>query len=325
MTTPLASLVIRTYNRAEILPKALKSALAQDWPATEVIVVDDGSTDHTRQVVEAFPAVTYHYQENQGLQGARATGRRLAGGEFIAYLDSDDTWEPRFLSASIEAMQRFDAGFSFCEFQQFEASTGAPLPSSPHSVPLLREHMEQADPAPLPLPYLQARHLFLSHLPATTSSFAFRRQFFDLAWNGRMVAMDDVGSIIEMILRHQVSGVFLPEPLMNKWCYPSSICDGDRGRRWEMFWHANDYGILLRNFGSLMTPAERRPWVQEVAEHNFSLGYLSACDGDLPAALRHYCRSFAAKPDLKTLLAICKAPAGLLRSRRAASESLSPS
>src|SRR5690606_4224942 len=74
------------------------------YPNLEVLVIDDGSTDDTRQVMEQFAGdarVNYHYQTNRGESGARNTGIRLARGEFIAYCDADDLWEPCKLEVQI--------------------------------------------------------------------------------------------------------------------------------------------------------------------------------------------------------------------------------
>lgn len=89
--TPLVSVIIPTYNYARFLPSAVKSVQAQDGVATEIIIVDDGSTDNTAAEAQAFgAAVRYIHQENQGLSAARNTGLRAARGEYLVFLDADD-------------------------------------------------------------------------------------------------------------------------------------------------------------------------------------------------------------------------------------------
>jgi len=89
------SVVIPTYNYAGYLPAAIESVLSQERLPDEIIVVDDGSTDNTREVVAPYePRVRYFYQKNAGLSAARNTGTRLASGDWVAYLDSDDLWKP---------------------------------------------------------------------------------------------------------------------------------------------------------------------------------------------------------------------------------------
>jgi glycosyltransferase involved in cell wall biosynthesis len=89
------SVVVPTYNRAELLPDALRSVFEQGCEGVEVIVVDDGSTDETREAVARFgPSVRYVYQKNRGPSAAKNRGIALARGEFVSFLDSDDVWLP---------------------------------------------------------------------------------------------------------------------------------------------------------------------------------------------------------------------------------------
>jgi glycosyltransferase involved in cell wall biosynthesis len=93
------SAVVPTYNRAQLIRRAIDSALSQIHVPTEIIVVDDGSTDNTRAVVESYgQTVRYVYQANSGASAARNLGVREAKCEWIAFLDSDDYWLPTHLS-----------------------------------------------------------------------------------------------------------------------------------------------------------------------------------------------------------------------------------
>jgi glycosyltransferase involved in cell wall biosynthesis len=101
MTQPfLVSAIIPTYNRSAVLPRALDSVLAQTRPPDEVIVIDDGSTDDTADMLRQRYAglfgerLRYVRQPNAGVSSARNHGMRLARGDFFAFLDSDDTWLP---------------------------------------------------------------------------------------------------------------------------------------------------------------------------------------------------------------------------------------
>ncbi|MEZ5949631.1 MAG: glycosyltransferase family A protein [Planctomycetaceae bacterium] len=105
----LVSVVIPTFNRARFIGETLESALSQTWKALEVIVVDDGSTDDTRQIVEEFAArderVRYFHQANQGVSAARNHAIAQAQGEYVAFLDSDDLWHPWKLAIQMELLQ----------------------------------------------------------------------------------------------------------------------------------------------------------------------------------------------------------------------------
>ncbi|MFA6599532.1 MAG: glycosyltransferase [Candidatus Omnitrophota bacterium] len=101
------SVVIPTYNRKDRLPKALESVIAQEGVPFEVLVIDDGSTDQTKEMVlRDFPSVTCLSQPKQGPAAARNTGIENAKGEWIAFLDSDDEWLPGKLKAQIDYFAR---------------------------------------------------------------------------------------------------------------------------------------------------------------------------------------------------------------------------
>ena len=103
---PLVSVVIPTYNRAAVIGASLESVFRQDYPNIEIIVVDDGSKDDTEHVMEPYIAkgVRYYRQENRGAPTARNAGVERAEGELIAFLDSDDAWEPNKISAQVRRM-----------------------------------------------------------------------------------------------------------------------------------------------------------------------------------------------------------------------------
>jgi glycosyltransferase involved in cell wall biosynthesis len=107
MTAPIISVVIPTYNRARFVTAAIDSVLGQGKDECEIIVVDDGSTDNTGEVLARYQgAITYVVQKNGGVSAARNSGIRLARGEWITFLDSDDEWLPGFVSAHLDAVKR---------------------------------------------------------------------------------------------------------------------------------------------------------------------------------------------------------------------------
>ena len=89
------SVIIPTFNRREFISDAVESILVQRMDGLEVIVVDDGSTDGTQEVLKPYTnAVRYIYQDNQGVSAARNRGIQESRGELLAFLDSDDVWIP---------------------------------------------------------------------------------------------------------------------------------------------------------------------------------------------------------------------------------------
>ena len=90
---PLISVIIPTFNRASYIVEAVESVLTQSYAPVELIVVEDGSTDDTRQTLMGL-SEKFHYlrQENSGVAAARNAGIAIATGSFLAFLDSDDLW-----------------------------------------------------------------------------------------------------------------------------------------------------------------------------------------------------------------------------------------
>lgn len=100
--SPRVSVIIPAYNHARFLSEALESVRAQTFQAFEALVVDDGSTDETREVVAAYaPRVGYHYQAHAGVSRARNEGLRRTGAPYVAFLDADDTWAPTKLARQV--------------------------------------------------------------------------------------------------------------------------------------------------------------------------------------------------------------------------------
>lgn len=121
--TPLVSVVIPCYNRAAVLEKSVRSVLEQSYTALELILVDDGSTDQTRQVAEGIqdPRLRYVYQKNAGACAARNHGAKLAKGEYIAFHDSDDIWHPDKLKKQMQIMQEKHPDIVVCKMKRFDA------------------------------------------------------------------------------------------------------------------------------------------------------------------------------------------------------------
>ena len=100
------SVIVPSYNRANLLERALNSILVQSYPAREIIVVDDGSSDATARVLrEDYPEVRYYYQRHCGVSAARNHGIGLSTANWIALLDSDDAWHPEKLSEQASAVR----------------------------------------------------------------------------------------------------------------------------------------------------------------------------------------------------------------------------
>jgi glycosyltransferase involved in cell wall biosynthesis len=130
---PLVSVVIPTYNSAHFVCEAVDSCLAQTYPNREIIVVDDGSTDHTRTLLEARygKQIRYLYQQNAGPSAARNCGIRAARGPFIQFCDADDQLLQAKVERCMEVFQRQpEVGVVYTRYQHVEVDGKTPAPLS---------------------------------------------------------------------------------------------------------------------------------------------------------------------------------------------------
>lgn len=122
---PKVSVIMPTYNRADLLPAAIDSVLGQSFTDFEVLVIDDGSEDATRQVVAGFsdPRIHYCHQRNSGVSAARNRGLEIARGEYLAFLDSDDLFLPAKLAFQVAQLDEnptlgmVAGGFRYIDWQ----------------------------------------------------------------------------------------------------------------------------------------------------------------------------------------------------------------
>ena len=107
-TYPLCSIIIPTYNCAQYLCNAIDSALNQSYPNIEVIVVDDGSTDNTKEILQKYQGrIIVLSQENKGVSAARNVGIAISKGEYLVTLDADDRWHYHRLKEVLTFMHSF--------------------------------------------------------------------------------------------------------------------------------------------------------------------------------------------------------------------------
>jgi len=108
------AVIIPTYNRAALIERALASVIAQSYAAAEIIVVDDGSTDNTQQIIEAnYAQIRYLQQTNKGVSAARNAGINATSCEWICLLYSDDSWQPDKLEKQRKALTE-NPDYLFC-------------------------------------------------------------------------------------------------------------------------------------------------------------------------------------------------------------------
>lgn len=162
-SSPTFSVIIPTFNRAHLVPRAIHSVLNQSFTDLELIIVDDGSTDDTRKVVEEIEdrRLTYRHQANSGAAEARNNGVSQAAGRYVTFLDDDDEAAPTWLAEFAHAFQSHRAAVACCGVTQTYHRNG----QTTEKVVLPQDLGPMVD---------HQRGLFI-----TGGSFALKREVFD--------------------------------------------------------------------------------------------------------------------------------------------------
>jgi glycosyltransferase involved in cell wall biosynthesis len=201
------SIIIPTYNRVGLLQAALDSVAAQTFGDYEIVVVDDGSSDNTRQYVSSRPEpIQYHWQPNQGVAEARNHGLRVVHSEFVAFLDSDDLWKPRFLETAVGLLRRDPSlALVYSRFVSMD-ERGRVLPS----------HNKQ------PFSGDVTPELFASTFIHTSAVVARSHVIRDAGgFDGRLSHNEDYDLWLRLSLRHPFG--LIPEALCIRRCHPNSL------------------------------------------------------------------------------------------------------
>ena len=194
------SVIIPTWNRAERLMNTLQSVFSQSLPPTEVIVVDDGSTDDTREIVRnRFPDVRYIFQQNKGVSSARNTGIKAASGDWIALLDSDDHWQPDKLKQQCEQLCA-SPDYKICHSDEIWIRNG-------RRVNPMKKHAKQGG------------HIFRQCLPLcviSPSAVLIHRDLFNEVglFDERLPACEDYDLWLRICALHPV--LYIDKPLITK-------------------------------------------------------------------------------------------------------------
>ena len=205
---PKLSIVVPCYNVEEYLPTCLESLLAQDLPGIEIVCVDDGSTDSTPQVIaryeQAYPDhVRGVSQENAGSWQARLTGINAANGDYISFLDGDDTATPDYARSLYIAASSANADIAVCGYERTDLATGRVLSRELCSV---REPVDLArDPG----------QMITINTAVWNKAFRARVLKDIVALDARPQALEDVA--LMLLAFAQVTGpiVFVPKPCVH--------------------------------------------------------------------------------------------------------------
>lgn len=211
------SVIIPLYNARRYIGAAIQSVLAQTFAATEIIVVDDGSTDGGDAIVREYAQVRCVSQANGGIGAARNEGARLASSDYFAFLDADDLWEPNKLEVQMTAFRRApELDMVFGHVQEFLSldsdNTGQPG----------RRGLAQPVPGVIPSALLVRRDAF------------HRAGWFDTQWR-----QGEFASWYARAIESRLQRVILPD--LVAWRRIHGENNGIVGRTWK-----NDYVRILK-------------------------------------------------------------------------------
>jgi glycosyltransferase involved in cell wall biosynthesis len=251
---PLVSVIIPTYNRANMVAAAIQSVLDQTYPTRQIIVVDDGSTDNTEEVMKSFPEVKYIRQSNAGQAAARNTGWKHSNGVYISSLDSDDVWRPSFLENCIEVLEKENLDFVFSNWDQ-EKAEGGVMNFLAHEI-LLQPYFKKAVDSWVFLEYEQLREVYTKICVSPSSSLVLRSSSIVSGWNEEMNIADDWGMLLDIILSKKTKAAFTTQTLWMKHINCNNIFDGRNHMEVVKLLWVEDFKTILTRYKHLLTKKE---------------------------------------------------------------------
>jgi glycosyltransferase involved in cell wall biosynthesis len=269
MIQGLVSVIIPTYNRADYVVEAVRSAQAQTYPRKQIIVVDDGSRDDTARRVAEMRGVEYHYQPNRGQGAARNHGLRFAAGEYVASLDSDDLWDADFLSRSVECLEEFRLDFVFTNWVKIRGDRA--LPSEWLREGKWRAYQTERRGEWWLLTSPQARKLFLEGCPAPSSSLLLRRDSIVSGWGEHMRIADDWYLLLKMVLHRPCRAAFTLRSRWRKRVDGLNVYDGQPFAEIVRSLYRHDHRTFRHEFRARLTRRERLALARREAAYRLRL------------------------------------------------------
>jgi len=255
---PLVTVVIPTYNREKFIATAIESVLAQTYPNIQLVVVDDGSTDNTANVVKTYPKAEYVLIPHGGQAAARNAGLLHAKGSIIASLDSDDKWEPNFLEFCVEKLEKDDLDFVFTNWNQHLPDEDRYSDFLSHEQ-YLKPSLAEGEKTWYDLSNEQLRRIYLATCPSPSSSTVIRKSSIISGWNEKIHVGDDWCMYVDMIIfNKECKAAFTMNRLWYKHVNNNNVFDGRvRNELLELFYIEDTLTFMNRYYDHL-TKKERR-------------------------------------------------------------------
>lgn len=219
--TDLVSVIIPTYNRAHLIKRSVESVLNQTYKNLELIIVDDGSTDNTKEVIDSFndKRIVYVKQENQGACAARNKGIDTAKGKYVAFQDSDDVWHLDKLKIQVQKLKEKNADIVFCKMFLFGNLIKRVIPKN------LKEGLLQKDTLPLGI--------------STGTILGKREVFFNNKFDTSIPRLQDFELALRIQKKHSI--YCIDKPLINYYVQEDSISSSSEKilKAWEIILEKN--------------------------------------------------------------------------------------
>jgi glycosyltransferase involved in cell wall biosynthesis len=286
------SVIIPTYNGAKYIERAITSVMAQSYPSIEAMIIDDGSTDNTKEIVTSFQRqypgkIKYIYQTNAGPAKARNNGLQSADGEYIAFLDVDDQWLSLKIETQVQLFEENpDVGFVYGPVN-FVDEDGQILKDYVRTIGIHRGDI--------------TLDLFMDFF-IITSSLIFRRSCLDKI--GYFNPSLKVGEDYEFILRlaKNFSGDAIEDKLINR------VVRADSLSRQDYALDARNDIETLNHFiknNSDFYKKHKMEILKRMGDYHFVFGYRLLENGRNGEAFDHLFRSFCYEPSLNIFKNLC--------------------
>lgn len=259
--TPLVSVVIPTYNRASTLERALDSVVNQTYKNLEIVVIDDCSSDGTKALIDNYKDYNVIYirnKKNSGACASRNKGITVSSGEYIALLDSDDSWRPNKIKVQLDAINENNCDVCFCRFERHNYSEK------------IKTIWPQIDAG-----IVKRADLIQSSKVSTQTIFAKRELFLNNLFNPDMPRLQDYEWVIRTSVNH--SFLLVDEVLVDVYLQDDSITNNGKEKLLEAY-----LAILDRD-------------LKYVNDQPALAAFLFAAAGDLIASLNKNPASFYRK------------------------------
>lgn len=292
--SPLVSVIIPTYNRSYSLQATITAVLNQTYKNIEIIIVDDGSTDNTKNLVSTYgDKILFIEKEHTGQADTRNVGLQYAKGEIIAPLDSDDIWHDEYLEKSIGYMMEHNLDFFFSNWEhnsneKYHANVFTAFLKN-KSIPNIGCYV---------FDYKEFRKVLLIDSIAPSSGLILKKAAIPFGWNSKVNIGDDWVLQLEIIFKNLNCRVgFTKEVFWKKNRDASNISDGRKGVAFRKL-HIEDLDLILYNFSSYLNHQERKMINLKVFQNKILISYLLLLEGNFGVEIKELFMDSIKEPQL---------------------------